>query len=188
MRDHDTVTADDEHDDDLVPDVESVPMPEPVPLPRASVQRGGRVPLWQTTSRPGLPHPLWWHPMNLTTWTGALGLGVDTLDLSTPTLAISTGVAGFLGMGVGAAVVDGSSDTTERYVHPSGILGGFTGLAMGAWGWIASSTDLFNDMWQPAPWLGLAAGGVAFGAAYTALRYRVAAARDPRSRIHHRNK
>jgi hypothetical protein len=184
--DHDTVTADEEHDDEQL--VDEQPLPETAPLPRKSVPRGGRLPVWRTLARDGLPHPSWWHPLNLTTWTGAAGVGIDQLDLSTPTLAIGTGVAGVLGMGVGAAVVDGSSDTTEQYVHPSGYLGGVTGLAMGAWAWIASANDLFNDLWQPTPWLGLAAGGVAFGAAYTRLRYRVASARDPRSRIHHRNK
>ncbi|WP_106193838.1 hypothetical protein [Umezawaea tangerina] len=180
------MTADEEHDDEQLLDEQ--PLPETAPLPRKSTPRGGRLPVWQTLARDGLPHPCWWHPLNVTTWTGAAGIGIDHLDLSTPTLAIGVGVAGFLGMGVGAAVVDGSSDTTEQYVHPSGYLGGVTGLAMGAWAWIASASDMFNDMWQPAPLLGLVAGGVAFGAAYTQLRYRVASARDPRSRIHYRNK
>jgi hypothetical protein len=184
--DHDTVTADEEHDDEQL--VDEQPLPETAPLPRKSVPRGGRLPLWATLARPGLPHPAWWHPFNLTTWTGAAGVGIDHLDLSTPTLAIGTGLAGVLGMGVGAAVVDGSSETTEQYVHPSGYLGGITGLGMAAWWWTASECDLATHMRQPGLWLALAAGGIAFGAAYTRLRYRVASARDPRSRIHHRNK
>lgn len=190
MADHDTVTADD-LDDQPADDhdgQDAAERVEPAPLPTKRKQFKA-VSGWQAIARPGLPHPTWWHPLNLTTWTGAIGLGVSSFEASNLALGIGTAVTGWLGTGVAAAAIGAArNENTDDYLKPAAWLGGLTGLGMGGWAWIASANDLFNDMWQPMPWTILAAGGVAFGAAYTALRYRIAAARNPFSRVHHRNK
>lgn len=190
MADHDTVTDDDLEDEPADDHAVSgtAEQVEPAPLPAKS-QQFKSVSGWTALSRPGLPHPTWWHPLNLTTWTGAVGMGVANVQPSNLALGIGTVVAGWLGSGVAAAAVGASRhQATDDYLVPAGWLGGLTGLGMGGWAWIASANDLFNDMWQPVPWAILGVGGVAFGAAYTALRYRIAAARNPLSRVHHRNK
>ncbi len=190
MADHDTVTTDDLDDqpadehDGQADDADRTP----APLPNRT-RKYQSVSAWDAIARPGLPHPTWWHPLNLTTWTGAIGVGVDGLDPSNLALGIGTVVAGVLGSGVGAAAIGTANDEdADEYVKSAAWLGFFTGLGMGAWSWIASANDLFNDLWQPAPWLTLAAGGVAFGVSYTAIRFRIAAARNPMSRVHHRNR
>jgi hypothetical protein len=186
--DHDTVTADDVQDHDDREGSEAAEQARPAPLPPRTRQYKSTSG-WQAMARPGLPHPTWWHPLNLTTWTGAVGLGVAALEPSHLASGIGTVVAGWLGSGVAAAAVGASRhQATDDYLVPAAWLGGLTGLGMGGWAWIASANDLFNDMWQPVPWAILGAAGVAFGAAYTGLRYRIAAARNPLSRVHHRNK
>ena len=183
MADHMTVDQD-EHDEDA-----TVPEPtEPVPPRRSKTESQGPMKLWEATSRPGLPHPCWWHPLNLTTWTGAAGIGIAGTDLSNLAFAGGTAAAAVIGMGIGAGSVHSPDDTTAHYVYAGGVLGGVTGAAMAGFAWIASANDLFNDIWQPAPWFGLALGGAAFGAAYTWLRFRLAAARNPKSRLHHQLK
>ena len=136
---------------------------------------------WEEIARPGLPHPLWWHPLNLTTWTGVAGVGLDALHLAPVTLLGVGGVATVVGMGIGSACVHAPDETTASYVYTGGILGAATGAGMGAWAWVANATGLFTDLWQPGPWLGLAAGGALFATAYTTLRLRLAAARTPHS-------
>jgi hypothetical protein len=144
--------------------------------------------LWEETARPGLPHPTWWHTLNLTTWTGVVGTGVAELHPSTGALLIGTAGAAALGMGIGSAVVHAPAPEYRGLLYGGGVLGTLTGAAMGAWAWIASANDLFNDLFQPTPWIELGAGGAAFGVAYTALRFRIAAARNPHSRLHKRLK
>lgn len=190
MADYETVTADgldDQPGDDSRDDIDQVDR-APARLPVKS-KTYKPVSGWQALQRPGLPHPAWWHPLNLTTWTGAIGLGVASLEPSNLALGGGTAVSGFLGLSVAAAAIGAArNENTDDYVKPATWLGFTTGVGMAGWAWIASANDLFNDMWQPAPWFGLAAGGVAFGAAYSALRFRIAAARNPHSRVHHRNK
>ena len=183
MADHETVTADD-LDDPPADDDGRAPAPLPNRLRKYKSVSG-----YQAIARPGLPHPTWWHPLNLTTWTGAIGLGVAAVEPTNLALGIGTPVAAWLGTGVAAALIGAAdNETATDYIKPAAWLGAVTGAGMAGWAWIASATDLFNDMWQPVPWAILGAGGVAFGAAYTALRYRIAAARNPLSRVHHRNK
>lgn len=185
MADHDTVTAD-ELDDNPADDHDGTEPAAPLPTKHKQYKSQSS---WQAIARPGLPHPTWWHPLNLTTWTGAIGLGVAGLQPSNLALGIGTGAAGWLGSGVAAACIGAArNENTDDYLKPAAGLGAVTGIGMAGWAWIASANDLFNDMWQPLPWALLGAGGVAFGAAYTALRYRIAAARNPLSRVHHRNK
>lgn len=136
---------------------------------------------WSALARDGQPHPTWWHTVNATAWTGTLGTGVSALHLSDPALLGGTLGAAFLAMGVGAACVHADDPEHKHLVGKSAAFGTVTGLAAGAWTWLATRADLFHHLWQTGPWATLAVGGVTLGAAYTALRLRIAVHRDPQS-------
>jgi hypothetical protein len=155
---------------------------QPTPHEKAPVQP------WQALARDGQPHPTWWHTVNAAAWTGALGTGVSALHLSDPALLAGSFGAAFLAMGVGAACVHAPDPEHRGLVNASAAFGAVTGAAAGAWTWLATRADLFHHLWQPGPWAALAIGGVTLGAAYTALRLRIAVHRDPGSAANRRAK
>lgn len=139
--------------------------------------------LWSELSRPGRPHPLIWHPWNVTAWSGAIGVGVASLDPSGLALGIGTAGAAVLGTAVGAGCVDVKHDSHRRFMYQGAALGTVTGLAEGAWCYAATNADLYENLWQPHMWGALGVGGLMWGVAYSLFRFGLQKVRNPKSKL-----
>lgn len=131
----------------------------------------------------GHAHPAWWHPYLVGAWVAACGIATSAA-VADPVVWVAlllVAVAAVAGTVVGAATVDVRDASHMRLMYEAGALGTATGAAAAGWCWWAAAMQLHADMTRPVPWVALLAGTVCWAAAYTALRLRLEAARDPQS-------